>query len=64
MTTAIQAVEKDEGLSDADFVKVVQLFKRSHDTADAYLAIQSKRSRSLYLRAELEEFSRTRSGAG
>ena len=59
LATAIQLVEGSEGLSDADFVRVVQLFQRRAEAADAYLAIQSKRARTMYLRAELEEMARS-----
>lgn len=59
MALAIQTVEETEGLSDQEFVKAVRLFNRRPETSDAYLAIKSRRSRSLYLRAELEEVGRT-----
>ncbi|EJD07120.1 uncharacterized protein FOMMEDRAFT_165724 [Fomitiporia mediterranea MF3/22] len=56
LAIAIQCVETSEGLPDTDFVKAVQLFQRRNEAADAYLAIQNKRARSLYLRAELDDF--------
>ena len=57
LAAAIQIAEQTEGLADMDFVKVVQLFQRNQDKADAYLAIKNLRTRSMYLRAELEEFN-------
>ncbi|KAH8112641.1 Myb/SANT-like DNA-binding domain-containing protein [Phellopilus nigrolimitatus] len=62
MATAIQVVEETEGLPDDEFVRAVQLFQRRPEAADAYLAIHGKRTRSLYLKAEVEDFSRSRPG--
>lgn len=56
MATAIQVVESSENLQDEEFVKVVRLFRRRPSAADAYLAIHNPRARSMYLRAELEDF--------
>ena len=55
MAYAISIVEETEGLSDEDFVKAVQLFRRRTEVTEAYLAIQSKRARSLYLKAEMAD---------
>ncbi|KAI5119961.1 hypothetical protein M0805_004341 [Coniferiporia weirii] len=62
MVAAIQTMEDTEGLPDGDFVKAVQLFQRRMEVSEAYLAIQSKRARSLYLRAELEDFTHPQVG--
>lgn len=62
LAAAIHAVEQSEGLTVVELVTVVQLFQRRLDTADAYLALQSARARSLYLRAELEDFLRAGRG--
>ena len=56
MATAIQVAEQHERLKDEEFVKVVRLFRRRPSAADAYLAIQSTRARTLYLHTELEDF--------
>lgn len=56
MAAAIQVVEQSEHLQDEEFVKVVRLFRRRPSAADAYLAINSPRARTMYLRAELEDF--------
>ncbi|KAL5476603.1 hypothetical protein ACEPAI_3283 [Sanghuangporus weigelae] len=71
LAEAIQTLEStytEDGFSEAQFIKAIQIFERRSEAADAYLAIQSRRARVLFLRAELEEFGRSDSresgGAG
>ncbi|TDL14017.1 hypothetical protein BD410DRAFT_693273, partial [Rickenella mellea] len=52
-TAAICALQKQESLSDKDFIKAIQLFQDKTSAADTYLAIEGSRQRSLYLQAEL-----------
>ena len=56
LTLAIQTVEGAEQLNETEFVRAVRLFQRRPAAAEAYLAIKSQTARSMYLRAELEEF--------
>lgn len=62
LAEAIQTLEStynEDGLSEAQFIKAVQIFERRSEAADAYLAIRSRRARVLFLRAELEEFGKS-----
>ena len=43
-------------VNETEFVRAVRLFQRRPAAAEAYLAIKSQTARSMYLRAELEEF--------
>ena len=58
MALEIQTVEETEGLAEHEFVQAVRLFQYRAEAPDAHLAIQSRRARSLYLRAELDDFAR------
>jgi hypothetical protein len=53
-TAAIQAAERDEGLSVPDLVQMTQLFQRKQGAADGYLALTNKEARRQFLRAELD----------
>ncbi|OCB92264.1 hypothetical protein A7U60_g316 [Sanghuangporus baumii] len=62
LAEAIQTLEStynEDGFSEAQFIKAVQIFERRSEAADAYLAIRSRRARVLFLRAELEEFRKS-----
>jgi len=52
---AIQSLEDDGELSENDQVKVIRLIQHQTSIADSILAIKNKRTRALYLRAELNE---------
>ncbi|KAL5525501.1 hypothetical protein ACEPAG_6837 [Sanghuangporus baumii] len=59
LTEAITTLERtytEDGLGELQFVKAIQLFQKHSDALEAYLAIQSRRARAMYLKAELADF--------
>jgi hypothetical protein len=54
-TKAYQVAEAEEELSDNELVKVMKVFQRSTEHADAYLAFKRKGARHLWLQSLLEE---------
>ncbi|KAL5526295.1 hypothetical protein ACEPAF_8018 [Sanghuangporus sanghuang] len=54
--TTLESTYTEDGLSELQFVKAIQLFQKRSDALEAYLAIQSRRARVMYLKAELADF--------
>lgn len=53
--SAIHLLEDDGDFSDYEQVEVIQLFKKSIDTADTFLAISKQEVRTKFIRAELHD---------
>ncbi|KAL5476604.1 hypothetical protein ACEPAI_3284 [Sanghuangporus weigelae] len=54
--TTLESTYTEDGLGELQFVKAIQLFQKRSDALEAYLAIQSRRARAMYLKAELADF--------
>lgn len=54
MTSAIEAVEENEGMSENEFAEVVEMFQEKNQVATAYLAIKNKQYHSSYLCKQLD----------
>jgi hypothetical protein len=52
---AIEAVEADGSLTRSECIKVMKLFRRDIDIADAYLAIKDSKLRTAFILSELED---------
>lgn len=53
---AIKVVEDTEDLSDMEMVEVVEMFRESTGTADAYLSIRKQSTRTAYLNRALQKY--------
>ena len=56
MTSAIEAVEEDERMSENEFAAAVEMFQEKNQIATAYLAIKNKKYRSFYLHKQLDNY--------
>lgn len=54
MASAMEIVEEEEGLSDNEYVSVVEMFRSDPSVADAYLFCKRASARTLYLRKMLD----------
>jgi hypothetical protein len=54
-TAAIEAIEQDEGLSDNEFIEVVEMVMNHSDAARVYLAIKAPAARTRFLRSQLNK---------
>jgi hypothetical protein len=52
---AIETVEADGSLTRSECIKVMKLFRRDIDIADAYLAIKDSELRTAFILSELED---------